>query len=231
MVYDSIKNLIFFDTETTSLKDGEILQIAWGEVKATGTYIHERYFKPMGKIDIEAMAVHHITEEMVKDNMPFMTEEFKFLEGKIAVAHNAEFDIEVMKRHEINITKHICTYKVVANLFDLPQYKLQYLRYLWDLQVSGAVAHNATGDVEVLIKVFNSLMEYAKNKFGWDDEKVINEFVEISKRPLLIRRFTFGKYKGRELLEIAKLDRGYLEWMLGQNDMSSDLKENIRLIL
>ena len=118
-----------------------------------------------------------------------------------------------------------------TNLFDLPQYKLQYLRYLWDLQVSGAVAHNATGDVEVLIKVFNSLMEYAKNKFGWDDEKVINEFVEISKRPLLIRRFTFGKYKGRELLDIAKLDRGYLEWMLGQNDMSSDLKENIRFIL
>jgi uncharacterized protein (DUF3820 family) len=37
--------------------------------------------------------------------------------------------------------------------------------------------------------------------------------VDISAKPVLIRKFTFGKYNGELLVEVLKKDRGYLEWL------------------
>jgi exodeoxyribonuclease X len=40
--------------------------------------------------------------------------------------------------------------------------------------------------------------------------------MQISKEPAFIRNINFGKYAGYLLTDIAKEDRGYLEWMLKQ---------------
>jgi len=44
----------------------------------------------------------------------------------------------------------------------------------------------------------------------------IDQMLEISSRPTLFRNMLFGKYKGKSLLEVAKTDRRYLEWLLAQ---------------
>jgi len=47
-------------------------------------------------------------------------------------------------------------------------------------------------------------------------EKAIEDMMDVSSRPILFKRFTFGKYKDQPIEEIVKIDRGYLEWFLNR---------------
>ena len=40
--------------------------------------------------------------------------------------------------------------------------------------------------------------------------------IEISSKPTLFNKFNFGKYKDKTLEEVAKTDKRYLEWLLGE---------------
>ena len=44
-------------------------------------------------------------------------------------------------------------------------------------------------------------------------------------------KFTFGKYKGQLLVDIAKANRGYLEWMSGNLKMQEPLKSFVQELL
>ena len=83
------RNLLFFDTETTGKTNGRLVQLAIGyDVK--GGQITEMFFKPAEPICLEAMEVHHITEEQVKDCAPVDPEKLQpYFIGRTAVAHNA----------------------------------------------------------------------------------------------------------------------------------------------
>jgi len=48
--------------------------------------------------------------------------------------------------------------------------------------------------------------------------KAIEKMIEISSRPSLLRTFSFGKHSGEKIEEVAKTDRGYLEWLLTQKE-------------
>ena len=50
--------------------------------------------------------------------------------------------------------------------------------------------------------------------------------IEISSHPSLLRTFGFGKYNGRKIEDIAKMDRGYLEWLLAQKLESDQIDED-----
>jgi exodeoxyribonuclease X len=223
-------NLIYFDTETTSKDEGRIVQLAFKEDSNATEVL---FFKPPVAIDIEAMAVHHITEKRIADEKPF---EFyrdgirNAFAGRIAVAHNAQFDIAVMAREGMDIKDFICTYKVVQQLYDLPMYKLQYLRYLWGIEIK-ATAHDAEGDVDVLAMVFDKMLgdyasEFGKREIGaWlPMKKVIEDFVKITNRPTLLRRCMFGKYRGKTFEEIYKENPQYLEWLKKQDELEPDLR-------
>ena len=45
---------------------------------------------------------------------------------------------------------------------------------------------------------------------------VIEKMLEISRKPLLLRMFNYGKHKGKKVEEVLSYDRSYLEWMLEQ---------------
>jgi uncharacterized protein (DUF3820 family) len=86
---------IYLDTETTGsgTKD-RLCQIAF---KTDGTTMDE-LFNPDMPISIEAMSIHHITNEMVADKPPFKgSDAYKQLQvlfatdDSILVAHNAKF--------------------------------------------------------------------------------------------------------------------------------------------
>ena len=204
--------IIFFDTETTGNTEKDFLcQIAYkaGDSTFSGLY------KPSIKIPPEASAVHHITNKMVADKLSFADsgdkEKIKELfedTGNIVVAHNAPFDLLMIKKEGIEPKKFICTLRVARYLDKeekIERYNLQYLRYYLDLDVE-ANAHDALGDVLVLEKLFERLK----------DKLSIEEMVEISSHPSLLHTFKFGKHNGKRIEEVMKIDRGYLEWLLAQ---------------
>jgi hypothetical protein len=86
------------------------------------------------------------------------------------------------------------------------------MRYFLDLDVSGG-AHDAESDVNTLFALFERLLLKIKEKIP-NEEEAIEKMIEISKKPVIFKRFNFGKYKGKTVDEVSKTDRGYLEWLL-----------------
>lgn len=217
--------IIFFDTETTGNQENDRLcQLAVKE-RGIGEPLVNALYKPPVPISFESMAVHHITQRMVDDKPAFLEApeyaDIKALfedKGTIAVAHNVAFDIEMLRREGVGAARAICTYKVARALDPddmVPNYRLQFLRYFLGLAVGNATAHDALGDVLVLEALFERLLEKLVEQKG-SEEAAIEEMVEISSRPSLIGVFRFGKYNGQKVAEVARKDRGYLEWLLSQ---------------
>ncbi len=220
--------LIYLDTETTGAEpEDRLCQIAFKT--GQGTIVNE-LFNPGKPIAIEAMAVHHITNEMVKDKPAFKgSDVFQKLselvadDSNVIVAHNAKFDINMLGNEGIHPPKVICTLKL-ARFLDkdgvIPQYKLQYLRYYLKLNVK-ATAHDALGDILVLEKLFARI--YARfTKDGF--ENPIEEMVRISNSPVLIARMPFGKHKG---MLFNQVPADYLEWLLG-TELDEDMAHTVR---
>ncbi|KKR21409.1 MAG: Exonuclease RNase T and DNA polymerase III [Candidatus Moranbacteria bacterium GW2011_GWA2_39_41] len=220
-------NLVFLDTETTGIgADGRLCQLAYSFSGKES----EALFKPPVPIEIEAMSVTHITNKMVADKEPFDGSQMKkevesiFLGDNILVAHNAQFDAGILKRENIEIKNIIDTLKIAQHLDvdgEIPKYNLQYLRYYFDLEVTEACAHDALGDVRVLERLFERYFQQMLIDFG-TEEKVLQEMMEISARPVLIKKFNFGKYIGEKVSEVAKKDSGYLAWLFNQKVMARE---------
>ena len=216
--------ILFFDTETTGNGEQDRLcQLAVKERYVDEPLVNALY-KPPVPISIESMAIHHITERMVADKPAFKdAPEYGSLKDLfesrevVAVAHNATFDIAMLGREGVAPRQTICTYKVAYELDPndtLPNYRLQYLRYLLDLDVE-AEAHDAWGDVLVLEALFERLMQKMVERHG-TEEAALDAMLTVSARPLLFTTIRFGKYSGKRLEEVAKLDPNYLEWLLTQ---------------
>ncbi|MFZ2187132.1 MAG: exonuclease domain-containing protein [Candidatus Moraniibacteriota bacterium] len=223
-------DLIFLDTETTGMgPEDRLCQVAY--VFAGEEY--ESLFKPPLPITIDAMAVTHITNKAVADKESFAGSEMEkhlagiFAVGTVLVAHNAKFDAEMLRREGLDIGETIDTFKVAYHLDTagvVPKYGLQYLRYYHDLEAEDASAHDALGDVRVLQKLFDFYFAQMLAVSG-DEESVLREMLEISARPVLFRKFTFGKYTGRDVSAVAQEDADYLSWLLNQKIMTRERGE------
>jgi DNA polymerase III epsilon subunit-like protein len=213
-----MQKLIFLDTETTGNEIGKdrLCQICY---KYNGT-LKTSYFKPPLPISVKAMSVTHITNKMVADKEVFAgsdtaVELQSLLEDGVLVAHNAKFDIGMLEAEGLSVPNFICTYRVARHLDEedkIPEYSLQFMRYFLDLDVSGG-AHDAESDVNTLFALFERLLLKIKEKIP-NEEEAIEKMIEISKKPVIFKRFNFGKYKGKTVDEVSKTDRGYLEWLL-----------------
>lgn len=225
------KNLVFLDTETTGTgPDGRLCQAAY----KFGGQEFESFFKPPIPIEIEAMAVAHITNKMVADKEPFIGSlmhkdlERIFAADNILVAHNAKFDADILQREGIMVSKIIDTFKIAHHLDaegKIPRHSLQYLRYYFDLEVENAPAHDALGDVRVAEKIFDYFFAQMKKTHS-GEEKILQAMLEVSAQPILVKKFNFGKYDGRKVSEVAAEDAGYLAWLLNQKIMARERGED-----
>lgn len=222
--------IIFFDTETTGTGEGDRLcQLAIKEWGLDEPVLNALY-KPPLPIAIEAMSIHHITEKMVAERPGFVQapeyagiKELFESEDTIAVAHNAAFDIGMLAREGIAPAYTICTYKVAKALDPndlIPQYKLQYLRYLLGIDVQ-ATAHDAFGDVAVLEGLFERLLAKLMQQ-GYSQDDALGEMMSISQRPMLFSTIRFGKHKGKRIEDVARTDPGYLQWLLDEKKKSPE---------
>ena len=210
-------SLIYLDTETTDITAGaRLVQLAHKE--ATGGQLVNEYFKPPVPISFSSMAAHHITNEMVAQKPIFagsqQQEALKqILQDGILVAHNASFDILVLKNEGVKTRQYIDTLRVSRHLLDSEQYALQYLRYFLGLNIK-AQAHDALGDVLVLEGLYQYLVILAAKRFGLKEQNEITQkMLDLTQLPVVLENFNFGKYKGRPIGEVSEVDPGYLQWL------------------
>ncbi len=213
-------NLLFLDTETTGtdLLTDRLFQVAY---KYQGTLVSE-YFLPPLPISVKSMSISHVTNKDIADKEPFIgstthKELEKILKDAILIAHNAWFDADMLLKEGLKVERAIDTLKIIKFLDEeneIPEYGLQYLRYYLDFDIK-ATAHEASGDVLVLEKLFEYLLGRMIEKTG-NRETAIDTMIEISSKPLLLRLFNYGKHKGKKVEEVLAYDRNYLEWMLEQ---------------
>jgi DNA polymerase III epsilon subunit-like protein len=227
------KKIIFLDTETTGNDPRKdfLCQLAF-KINPDENWADEIFcelFKPPVSIPPEASAVTHITNKMVSDKTSFKESNnygaIKLMledPNAVMVAHNAQFDYEIIKKEGVVPVNTICTLRVARALDKenkIPQYKLQYLRYYLDIDIE-ASAHDALGDVLVLEKLFERLLSKIMSEDKIDQESAIDKMIKISSTPSLMNMFSFGKHNGKTVAEVAQIDKGYLEWMLAQKEQN-----------
>lgn len=222
--------LIFLDTEATGNdpKTDHLCQVCYKTAKD----LKVGYFKPPIPISVKAMSITHITNKMVEDKEAFSESEMKkeleaLLNEGVMVAHTALFDIAMLKNEGVEVPRHICTLRVARHLDPdnkIPEHNLQFLRYFLELEVPGS-AHDAEGDVNVLVALFQRQFKKIRENHATDEE-AIEEMMAISSRPTLFKNLIFGKYKGRPLAEVLETDRPYLEWLLAQKLTNEEAEED-----
>ncbi|MBI5422210.1 3'-5' exonuclease [Candidatus Peregrinibacteria bacterium] len=209
---------LFLDTETTdSDENARLVQLAYKEAN-TDEIVNE-LFKPPVPISIDAMAVHHITNEMVEDKPPFIgsaTRErlIAVLPERILVAHSAPFDIRVLANEGVETQAFINTLRVARHVVDAPKHSLQYLRYFLKLNVK-AQAHDAAGDVLVLESLYDHLVTVVRERFQLAlGQPVAEKMLELTQAPVLLKTLSFGKYEGQTFDTILFADKPYLRTLL-----------------
>ncbi len=233
---------ILFDTETTgNTEKDRIIQVG-----ALIVYDKERVeaFDEMCRcevpISLEAMEVHNITPDMIVDKPLYHQTQFSNAIERFndptnyLIAHNIAFDLGMLQKEGFeNRYTLIDTVRCAKHLYpDMPYHRLQYLRYALELykteeeeaQKLGITikAHDAIGDVLIMKLLLSKLVQEAQKQYA--GQKPMQTLVVLTQTPVLMRTFKFGKYKGREIEEIAREDLGYLRWMRGNLELDEDLK-------
>jgi len=160
---------IVLDTETTGIGEGHrIIEIGCVEVvnrKLTGRHYHQ-YINPERLVDPEAMEVHGITDEYLRDKPVFaqIANEFiDFIKGSQLVIHNAPFDVGFMDRefgylNGYPMTKDICsvldTLTLARQMHPGQRNSLDALCRRYGIDNSHRELHGALLDSEILADVY-----------------------------------------------------------------------------
>jgi DNA polymerase III epsilon subunit-like protein len=233
---------ILFDTETTGNQEHDrIIQIGAMIVHSKDEIevFDELCMAPV-PISIEAMEVHNITPELIADKGLYDETDFALKlsqynqEENYLIAHNIAFDLAMLEKEgfENNYTL-IDTLRCAKHLLpESPNHRLQYLRYALELyqieqneaQKLGITikAHDAIGDVLVMKLLLSRLIRLTQENFPGVNP--MQKLVELTLTPVMIKTFKFGKYKDREISEIANEDRGYIQWMRANLDLDEDMQ-------
>lgn len=225
--------LVFLDTETTGLELKD--RICALGLLCEGTTVFE-LINPCRKIPPSASAIHHITNEMVKESPNFAQslsgEKLHLLNtsDNILVAHNAPFELSMLQKEGIAWQgKIIDTLKCSKALMDdLEGYGLQFLRYELRLYRDEKRVFEEYG---VCLSPHHPLSDALHTKMVLEyllELSDLDNLIDISKSHVLLSRLPFGKYAKKRIEEIALKDPGYLRWMLESlMDMDEDLRYSI----
>ena len=232
--------LIFIDIETTGLeREDKICSIALIIVDEKEISYKYELVNEGKKIPPQASSIHHLTNEMIKNEPAFQESNiYKFLqennsEKNTLIAHNIKFDLEKLSSagfiwkgdviDTLRVTKHLipeCEFFSLQVLrYELKLYRDEEKEKI-ELGIKDALAaHNALSDALVVKLLFNSLEELAN----------LDKMKELSFKNVLLQKLDFGKHSGKYIEEIAMSDRGYLEWMLHSvTDLDEDLRYSVQ---
>jgi len=218
---------ICLDCETTGLdaRNDRIIEIA--VIKFTFTEILERFetlIDPECQISESSMAIHHISQDMVKGKpkiLEVLPQISKMIDNHIVMGHGIKLDLnflsESAKRCQFPSSFDACptidSLRLARLYGESPTNSLEMLREHFNIEPEGA--HRAMSDVIVNISVF----KYLAQSF-----KTTEQLLERLKKPILLKLMPLGKYKGRPFNEISM---EYLQWAANA-DFDQDLLFSVR---
>lgn len=220
---DQHNTIRVIDTETTGFPpEASMVEIAWTDVvrDGEGWALGETFsslLKPKHPISFQAMAIHHITEDMVSD-APLLGEIEQPAAGcDVLSAHNADFD---KKFYNVKTRPWLCTLKCARRVWpDAPSHSNGVLRYYLGLEFDDydrtLPAHRAGPDTYVTATL---LLELLKHE---DMETLLRWSDGLS----LLPRLNFGKHRGMKFEE-APAD--YLDWLVNNQNMDRDVRATAR---
>ena len=172
---------IFLDTETHDLRNPRLVELAY--MQEGGEMVTFRC-NPGVKIALDATVVNGIRDKDVASlpafkDMPCYSKVKKLLEENTVVAHNASFDVSVLANEGIIVNNFICTKELAQTKWpDAPRHRLQHLRYWLNLDGDNEnvpIAHTASGDVTVLIALWDAIHKNLEIDTYRADEIISNE--------------------------------------------------------
>lgn len=221
------QKFICIDCETTGLdtQQDRVIEVAVVSFDINQIYNSmESLINPGCPISETSIAIHHITDDMVKDQPTIdqvLPEILKLVGNHIIIGHGVGFDIEMLAvaADRFNIPCKIRNNLILdtlrmARLYgDCPVNSLEQLRKHFN--ISGDGAHRAMSDVMVNIEVFRHLAKRYKTT---------EQLFEALSRPIMMATMPLGKHKGRLLKEIPLQ---YLQW-IANKDFDQDLLYSVR---
>lgn len=245
--------IVFFDLETTGtnpLKD-RIVEISYLKISDEGPVKENTHrVKPvdaMGnqiKSDPSAMAVHGITDEELSTQPTFKelaAELWEVFEDSDIAGYNSnKFDlpmlIEEFLRAGIDFRLNGRNLIDVQNIFYKHEPRTLKAAYRFYCNKDLVDAHQASADVRATYEVFLAQLE--KYELGEDTAAVarnsrLGDHIDLSGRLSRDKDgdavFNFGKYKGKKVKYVFKIEPSYYSWMM-DGDFAKDTKDIITQI-
>ena len=240
---------ILFDTETTGgSEEDRIIQIGSMIVDSKEPIeIYDELCSCEVPIKLEAMEVHNITPNLLENKPKFIDTNFYKRLNELnssenyLIAHNLPFDLGMLQKEGFkNNFTLIDTLRCARHLLDnSPYHRLQYLRYSLELYKNEKEeaqkhnieikAHDAIGDVLVMKLLLSKLVALTKEKFP--QENTMQKLANLTKEPIFIKTFKFGKYKDRNIEEVFNEDMGYINWFMKNTQLDDDMKYTLDKIM
>lgn len=233
----NLKNpIIFFDLETTGtdLAVDRIVEVSMLKVMPNGdTEIKTRKINPEIPVPPASTAVHGITDEDVKDAPKFreIAKSLAFyMEGCDIAGYNSDrFDIPILAEEFIRAGVDVDLKKRktidVQTIFHKMEQRTLSAAHKFYCGKELEDAHSAEADTLATYEVLKAQLDRypeLQNDMGFLSEFTTrNQFADYAGRIAYDEKgdevFTFGKYKGRKVVEIFNIEPSYYSWMMNSN--------------
>lgn len=241
--------IAFIDLETTgvSLSNDRIVEIAVIKVLPDGSrQVKRKLINPEMPIPQEAIDVHGITNEMVKDAPTFKQagNEIKmFIENCDLGGYNSNrFDIPILMEEFLRagMDVDLSTRKMidVQHIFYTMEPRTLTAAYKFFCDKELTNAHSAEADVDATIEVLMAQVDRYKQLGDTVDsilsvigeDKVVDYARRFSFNDKGVEIFNFGKHKGRAVADVLKSEPQYYDWMM-RGDFPLHTKQKLTEIL
>ena len=225
--------IVFFDLETTGVDAAKdrIVEISMVKVAVDGTKtVKTRRINPEMPIPAEASAIHGITDDDVKDEPTFKQiakSLAAFIEGCDFGGFNSNrFDlpllVEEFMRAGVECDFQRRKFVDVQTIFHRKEQRTLVAAYKFYCDKDLENAHSAEADTMATYEVLEAQIERYPDIGNTVD--ALAEFsagkpmVDFAGRLTLNDNgeeiFTFGKYKGRKVMDVFRDDPSYYSWMM-----------------
>lgn len=255
------KDLICFDIESTglSVKNDRIVQLAIIKIFADerDNLVKTRLINPVIPIPKEASDVHHITDDMVKDQPTFdrvAKSLFDLIgDSDFCTFNGNRFDIPMLMEEfaragfELDMTNRNCIdVKRIFHRMERRDLKAAYQFYC-KKPLEGA--HDALNDVKATVEVLESMLDYYDGIDCIDkDDTVIEKPIQNDMQLLAdftkdfdsvdfagtiklnsdnVPVFGFGKYQGQSVVLMLEKDKSYYDWIMTKGEFTSQTRKII----
>ena len=200
---------IILDTETTGVKDAEVVELAWAEIKTVAPFLWHREAAETRRFQNEkpmqwgALATHHILPTDLLGCPP--SSEARMPECTYLIGHNIDFDWKMLGSPPV---KRICTMALARFAYpDCDSHSQSALMYYIFGARQGTKdllrnAHSAEADI---LNCYALLLELITKL----NIKSIEELYSVSEAARIPTVMPFGKHKGAL---ISTIDEGYKNW-------------------